>query len=1212
MRVETNRLESSLNYDKAKMNALFALKEALSQLQIHAAPDQRITATGSLWESPGIGKGNYVGVWDQNGDFNSWLVSRTGNDAARIRMIQEDLPITFGEGNYNVKSSEYALLLGKKSVVEKEQGKEIQGVACQKKSLGDSSNGKYAWWIGDEGVKAKLNVTDPYSYGAGQVEKGMSVFEKAIYSSRSFKGIGVNGLDAFQEFDSWSGSHDEKVRKIINFDQLGLIGIQGNQHLKHFHDLTTHSFGLLTDTKNGGLKKDLTRLFEQEDSIYEDPENPFYTFLEKEDLMYQEAPGPKTTIPLIFQKSVPVGNGKIYGPSWDLLRDYYRLYKGIQNRASQPTLREEWVHSFYPGKAWFYKNASNSDPGDAWAKTLGVVNWRNGSAINSPEANKELELSNNYWNQKSPLRVVRPTKGSYYPHMTRYSFFASTVSKSNGTGFDMDIVLQPFIVMHNPYNVTLETPKMRILTENAQVGMNVRRGGSGWSTAKVFKDGNLSNQASKYYGNMYRYADSNDPKKKYLTHSSSVLSGSVTTPQAFANNTQELIFNIPETSYDPGELKLFVANSKTSFKSREVDLQLFGGNYNPSDGVYLEIDQDDPYYVDHDGDNNTPRRNLLQGIPAGSDISMKFEMSNWITFGTEIWNEDLNEYDTAVSYYKQSSVQDGDNVSKEPFSTLTAETVGEYAPYLDFVENYSTNPMPQFVLDIFLKPCNFNESLIDSSNYTQRQKTFPNYIMSNPLAASISVGALASDSANGSATIERSGLGNMYQVTNERFVGSEGLNSIQELFDADTGSWGNDVGRYGSKRCIMLGIPLAPLESIGDLQHASLNPSPYYPALSIGQSFPSPYLKSNNDLVNYYTTFYGGTEREFVFYDQNFLINEALWDRYFFSTLAPNPSQSSFSAKSPSQESTSYSEDLLNRTQKFIGGETHLQNTRMKLFRGNTNNSEITEHLLSFEKAAANLKMEGAFNINSTSVEAWACILSGYRNSYLAKFDDFYKAVSPDDEARFPKTSISGAYESDTSTPISNPEAWNGFLTLSEDEIFELAEAIVNQIRKRSQFKGSVSEPVPFLSLADFVNRIPSNHPEFGNSGLLQSAINSTKINKAKTIDGTEFNAVDMNQLSFTNTMKNRYPNADYSLNSSLASPTSLTQGDLLKLMGASISPRSDTFRIRAYGEHAGSSNLTSIVCEAIVQRVIQKEKGAFDKRAFQVLSFKWISNINE
>ena len=90
--------------------------------------------------------------------------------------------------------------------------------------------------------------------------------------------------------------------------------------------------------------------------------------------------------------------------------------------------------------------------------------------------------------------------------------------------------------------------------------------------------------------------------------------------------------------------------------------------------------------------------------------------------------------------------------------------------------------------------------------------------------------------------------------------------------------------------------------------------------------------------------------------------------------------------------------------------------------------------------------------------------------------------------------------------------------------------------------------------------------------------------------------------------------------------PSWLTQADVLQIIGPVISARSDTFRIRAYGESVDPETGNPIArawCEAIVQRMPEYVDGSnrmedrdsdltavnrrFGRR-LNTISFKWLS----
>ena len=93
--------------------------------------------------------------------------------------------------------------------------------------------------------------------------------------------------------------------------------------------------------------------------------------------------------------------------------------------------------------------------------------------------------------------------------------------------------------------------------------------------------------------------------------------------------------------------------------------------------------------------------------------------------------------------------------------------------------------------------------------------------------------------------------------------------------------------------------------------------------------------------------------------------------------------------------------------------------------------------------------LEGAFNVNSTSVDAWVAQLSSLRGLQIQRLDGSSAGVANDETpvVRF------------LDEPASNN--WNDLRTLTDEEIENLAKSLVKQVKLRG----------PFLSFADFVNR---------------------------------------------------------------------------------------------------------------------------------------------
>jgi hypothetical protein len=195
---------------------------------------------------------------------------------------------------------------------------------------------------------------------------------------------------------------------------------------------------------------------------------------------------------------------------------------------------------------------------------------------------------------------------------------------------------------------------------------------------------------------------------------------------------------------------------------------------------------------------------------------------------------------------------------------------------------------------------------------------------------------------------------------------------------------------------------------------------------------------------------------------------------------------------------------------------------------------------------------------------------------------------------------------------------WSGIRALSDDQISDLAEKIVAEVKTRG----------PFLSMADFLNRRLGSASDLTRAGTLQAAIDKTDINDAIKAMG-----VDINLPSFgTNSpairplpTNMRDANGD-PWRTTLGAPGYLMQQDLVQALSPVMSARSDTFMIRAYGEVRNP--ITDEIegrawCEAVVQRLPEYVNSTTDPahefppndpanqrfgRRFNVVSFRWLS----
>jgi hypothetical protein len=1234
VRVESMSSSQRMDVTVSRQNALMALNEALGELQVAAGADQRITATGGLWATPANGAEHLVGVWSSedldgdgaaDGQFQRWLVSRVSDaDARDIALGTQSQPVALNGDRFVSTDDDFVVLVGSGSVEsDSTRPGSIPAVVGELKPIvadGSATSGRYGWWVGDEGSKARFNLLDPFAFDELEDDDSSAWSAPASLAeslvSQSMKGSAITALDAFEGVDlvgaperSLQLTQGETLAQLPFIDFAGDSAERTASVKRHFHDLTARSLGLQTDAYFGGFKRDLSLLFEQTSRSYDDPASDFMQALADEGLIYTGAPGSKQTLPLVFKHALGgAAAAEIYGPSWDLLRDYYRLYKGVaagvRDDASSRSMPAEWVHTYAPGKSWFLNSGVAGTEQEAWIRSLAEIAWRITGPLESYDTNASLNrvAPNSYQEATSLTSVpaVRATQGAYLPLLSRFTIFYSTVAlpSSTGSGYDLDVVIQPFIAVHNPYNVSLEAPRMRVLQELDKFEIAVRRDdgapGAGWDAAFPFRTGNPSASDVKFRGNVYRSASGSAGQK--LGQSALFVPNGNNDPKTFGKFGRELAYRLPATDYAPGEVKLFAAAGTASFTQREVDLQEFGGGYLPQNGIYLGL-PDIPLWVHPDGDPNTPRQELLKGVPGFDDVMVQIVKDSYISLAYEVFNQEMGGFDTASSFFHATEKMSGGSVVQRTLPQLESEVAGEYAEYLDLADSYSAAPVPHLVVDSFLKPMDYTERLGQPNDLSQQQRTFPNFILSNPLAASFSH----------SATVERegNGMGNFIHTAGFRLSVASGGIPVQDLFDGDQGSWGRNNGRFGNKRAVLLEIPTAPLQSIGQLQHASLNPSPYYPALSIGQSFRSPYLQNASQVVNAFTDSRYASGQGFVFYDQNYLLNQVLWDGYYFSTIAPEPEDASYAASSPLLASDPYVEDLPAVVDGLMTQGGGLANSRMALLPSAVDPAIVRAELLNPLTSAKHLGVKGAFNVNSTSVRAWQAFLGGYRDLAIQYFDA--ESMSLNLDARLPgaaflRHSMPSGASAESAAGVDEDLSWRGFIRLTDEELRGLAELIVAQVKARAAARGSATAPQPALGLRDFINRMPGV-TGFDESGTLQAALDGSGLNSARATSNTEFKA------EVYNSNGSDYWDASFELNAASAAPLSLNQGDILQAIGPAISARSDTFRIRAYGETTDAlGQVSRSWCEAVVQRSAEEIRGAALGRRFEVISFRWLS----
>ncbi|WPJ95101.1 hypothetical protein SH580_16880 [Coraliomargarita algicola] len=356
----------------------------------------------------------------------------------------------------------------------------------------------------------------------------------------------------------------------------------------------------------------------------------------------------------------------------------------------------------------------------------------------------------------------------------------------------------------------------------------------------------------------------------------------------------------------------------------------------------------------------------------------------------------------------------------------------------------------------------------------------------------------------------------------------------------------------------------ADLHSIGQFMHAPLyndlttNTDPYFanglkirvrnarfgnniPAYAVGNSLADPSISLNKVDRVWSTSSYDAIYQfQGVHHDYSYKLNAALWDRYFLSTLP-----GTLPENTPEN----------NRIFQVVQNDTPRSGERV---------------------AAADLAINGAFNINSTSVEAWRAMFATFYDSNVRRADGSFDVADPDNP-KSPILRIDTPIGPPGVTPDSQDTAtFIGYRTLDPAQIDALADSIVEEIKLRG----------PFASLAHFINRMPDTDGTYSENtdayrlqGTLAAALDKSGVNS-----GLQQNVNLAAQNTGITGMQAQAESGWRTENL----PGWLSQADLLARMGSTLSARSDTFRVRAYGEAINpiTGETVSARCEAIIQRI--------------------------
>lgn len=1138
LRLETGSASAQQKMAEARQNAILGLYTAIGQLQELAGPDQRVTANAGISTNT-IANPHWTGVWRRQtnvpllpgitgssvafnphpAEFLGWLVSgkdsrATNNAGAEIK---ESERLALLSTNQIVNANDQ-VFVGKEAVVN-----------------GTKINGHFAYWVSDESLKAKINLED--------VRKATNGADPTLKNLWTAFNLATGRPPELSILDSALSGW--VTNSAISSKRTKMEFLQDAQHVdydpgttalqEHFHDLTTHSKAVLSDTLNGGLKKDLSLAFNMSDAEF-NADTLFggrsFTVARSAINVFPDGGSRPYTgtfnYGLIFPRPGDSNLG-LYGPTWQKARSY-------------ALLGSQWAQGLLPTSNITTNNlalAAISVPfsgvntyGDQWCASA-IYTDQGGptSTANDPRVSTNSAVPRSTQPVLAPIVTQVAWGLSLKSSPVTETNTSSNGAKTTNTFNCLKFVVDPFAAIWNPYDVPIKFAGVRIRAYTPNVSLTLPSGT--YPMRCLFTDAAGSTMEMYLVNNPYP-----------------------------ATNSIVL---------QPGEIRVFYSAATNRALGAEITLT----SEFPTASAYENAGLEYSFNVNtNKGGVQIPRievTNKIAGnLTLNSEAATEFEVFTCPSYSANTsWRQlyRLYQNSTAASTGINYTNTDADSAFTKPF---------EYSPN-DLAYKCSLG-----VGKYYLKDASTNGSTIDR------------VLLDNNLRG----------------MFLRNGGGGYPAPTNHpalyemQLIGTLGGNITDKVgvdLPASAGEpvrgfWGGGGGGSSSDVSFasIFRVPRGPLLSIGELQHFPAEDWHCAPSYAIGNSYASPYLAADNvfESVNGWTQL-----------DHSYLLNHHLFDSFYFSGIGPRPDRGLTQAKVIEALGDPYNQERLPSGNLADGP---LPNPRIVVRPGKNKNDIMTalnpgsmpsvSADRPYSKAAELLMVDGPFNVNSTSVDAWKTVLASTASAEVPVFkpDRDKLEIMNDTGVSFPRCLPANG----GSDAASVPDRWQGYRSLDSSRIALLATNIVEQVKARG----------PFLSLSDFVNRrLDSSSNPHSQRGALQAAIDASGINTGTSVSPTDFKYPD-----------NAKGHAD------AGAPGYLLQGDILQTLAPILTARGDTFLVRSYGDAVNPSKPTDppeakAYCEAIVQRLPEKvdsgEKIADPDpaggvgRRFRIVAFRWIPN---
>ena len=1238
--VRTARIDMA--EEEARSNARLALMIALGELQREMGPDQRVSASAAILDNSvetykitGIEEPHWLGVWSTNWGESStgetggakdpdtltpwtrnaaqgglrdrrfteswdretavstYLVSGNEGGQERIRdagrqLLKPDKRLTEKDGGKIIK------LVGPGSVNDDDDMVDVKTVNINREmrrpngAIQQTAMGNYAFWITDESAKARISLVDRHQDESPSADD-QTGFQRVFHAQDVEAGA----------MEGWTAIPEAANEKLISLRSAELAGVDPEAVRDTFHDATTSSRTVLVNARDGGLQKDLAIPLVEGESVPD---------LESGRLEYigltlgdDEVADDDT-----------ISGDLLVGPPNEKIANLTGHEFDSRLHAISPRFRimSNWLEAAKDNS--FAVTGNKLDlTGDQRPLLPYPVNYgspRTGGS-NTWDGFLADPAGNGPSSSSEDVHAVPFTKldrSTVAPVVVEAGFYYNIAARRGGStsapSYRLYVALYPRVALWNPYNVEMTVPAMLCeMYINGNKDVNIEFAGD--PTRRVVNLG---------------FGKGRGPQDGDLWF---IIADDVNSNQ----NPKPLVIG-------PGET--IVCTPDLNRSKRQGGLRgnySIGGDtlnnlltpYNAESANNYLLDELSLPWTENDRTPFKPISFFEEGSSAGSSggDNFKFVIKDASSYRRVLAPECQR---APMMIAGNISLQAGGG-DEDPLVWDSKSPV----PVYEFQNNVAGRPLvavggtadpDKRTRDGFrLRWFEENPGNLDSTNALSggdMDKLFQTAMLGNWNIRASHIMRTPWDNTSDEAPYF---FGNYTRDKPDDAIAWENTKS-QKVGSRYTGfPFGSPTSQYNAGPVVLFELPSEEfgIPNLAYLRNMKLSELAWHPTYAIGNSLADPRCQQIGTVVdldamanksqngwnaqtmgsNYWSRLFREllfyqTDKNHVAFDMSYEVNYNLWDTYLISSGGPTKTRRD-------RQMDRFSENP---------SKDPLPNGRYGLFNRPDLETSVTEDLSDFFRVAARLSLEGGFNVNSTSVDAWRALIA---STLGVSVGDSKGVIFP----RFLNPSGSTTQDSGITA-----DSLTGNRDLSEKEVESLAEQMVTEVKKRG----------PFFGLSDFVNRRLVDDLELSRAGPIETALRNAGINSSfesgsLAITGREEDIGDARLRSQQGSIGDS-TQLDHRLKPASKAwglPGYLTQGDVLGVIGSSLTARGDTFKIRTYGESRDVNGkiLARAWCEATVQRTPEPvnpdkyginpkpvgEDGIDFGRRFRIVGFRWL-----